>query len=386
MPIFEIKQDRLIALQPTAFSSHGLSERGDLQRLLREQVEIIAPGVMVVSEEFGGWEDSKRRIDLLGVDREANLVVIELKRTEDGGHMELQAIRYAAMVSKMTFEKVIDVFAQYLASQERKDDPRGTLLDFLGWDAPDEDRFGQDVRIVLASAEFSRELTSAVLWLNEHGLDIRCVRLRPHTDGARVFLDVKQVLPMPEASEYVVSLREKKAEERQARDRERLWTGFWYVNVGMDSPEQSRVGEDGSLYVRHWDNCVRFGYLAAGGGPKYSGPLKRLTVGSEVVAYQRDRGYVGYGIVRSEASPIHLFRLADGTTLAGELKQPNKNAERPEEQWEWAVGIEWKAHFPLSEAKTFKGAFANSNIVCKLNDIATARFLREQFRIPERTE
>ena len=318
---------------------------------------------MVVSEEFGGWEDSKRRIDLLGVDRDANLVVIELKRTEDGGHMELQAIRYAAMVSKMTFEKVIDVFAQYLASQERKDDPRGMLLDFLGWDTADEDRFGQDVRIVLASAEFSRELTSAVLWLNEHGLDIRCVRLRPHTDGTRVFLDVQQVLPLPEASEYFVSLREKKAEERQARDRERLY-GLLDVNVGMDSPEQSRVGEDDSLYTRHWDNCVQLGYLAAGGGPRYSGPLKRLTVGSEVVAYQRDRGYVGYGIVRSEASPIDLFRLADGTTLADALKQPSRT-QRPEEQWEWAVGIEWKAHFPLSEAKTFKGAFANSNIVCK---------------------
>ena len=80
-------------------------------------------------------------------------------------------------------------------------------------------------------------------------------------------LDVQQVLPLPEASEYFVNLREKKAEERQARDRERLWTGFWYVNVGMDSPEQSRVGEDDSLYTRHWHNCVQFGYLAAGGGP-----------------------------------------------------------------------------------------------------------------------
>lgn len=36
---------------------------------------------MVIAEEFGEWEDSKRRIDLLGLDREANLVVIELKRT-----------------------------------------------------------------------------------------------------------------------------------------------------------------------------------------------------------------------------------------------------------------------------------------------------------------
>ena len=60
--------------------------------------------MLIVSEEFGGWEDSRRRIDLLGLDRQANLVVIELKRSENGGHMELQALRYAAMISKMTFE------------------------------------------------------------------------------------------------------------------------------------------------------------------------------------------------------------------------------------------------------------------------------------------
>ncbi len=67
MPIFEITQDRLVPLKPTAFSNHGLRERDDLQRLLRDQVEIIAPDVLVISEEFGGWEDSKRRIDLLGI-------------------------------------------------------------------------------------------------------------------------------------------------------------------------------------------------------------------------------------------------------------------------------------------------------------------------------
>ena len=206
-------------------------------------MEVIAPDVLVISEEFGGWEDSKRRIDLLGIDREANLVVIELKATEDGGHMELQAIRYAAMVSKMTFDKVADVLASHLAAHERQENAREMLLEFLGWETPDEERFAQDLRIVLASAEFSRELTSAVLWLNEHGLDIRCVRLRPHTDGTRVFVDVQQILPLPEASESFVNLREKKAEERQARRRESQWSGIWFVNLGMDDVDRDPVDE-----------------------------------------------------------------------------------------------------------------------------------------------
>ena len=60
---------------------------------------------------------------------------------------------------------------------------------------------------------------------------------------------------------------------------------------------------------------------------------------------------------------------------------PRNNATRPEDQWEHAVGVEWKKHFQLSEAKTFKGVFANQNIVCKLTDAATVRFVREEFHI-----
>lgn len=164
----------------------------DLQRLLREQIEILSPDTLVIAEEFADWQDSRRRVDLLGVDRDANLVVIELERTEDGGHMELQALRYASMVSTMTFERATELFARYRGVGVEEAQSR--ILDFLGWGEPDEESFAQDVRIVLASAEFSKELTTAVLWLNQRDLDIRCVRLRPYRDGARLLLDVARTL------------------------------------------------------------------------------------------------------------------------------------------------------------------------------------------------
>ena len=175
MPIYQFGQNGITRLEETTFSLVGLHERRDLQRLLREHVEVIAPETLVISEEFGDWQDSRRRIDLLGIDKEANLVVIELKRTEDGGYMDLQSIRYASMVSMMTFDQAADVFGRYLKQTDKKDqDPRATILDFLGWDEPDDDQFAQDVRIILASAEFSKELTSSVLWLIKYAIDIRC--------------------------------------------------------------------------------------------------------------------------------------------------------------------------------------------------------------------
>ena len=235
MTLYEITQDRIAPLSLTTFAVAGVRERSDLQRLLREQVEIISPDTLVVAEEFGEWEDSRRRIDLLGLDRDANLVVMELKRTEDGGHMELQALRYAAMVSAMTFDQAVNALARSRSKAAPDHDAAHTeILTFLGWRAPDEDRFAPSTstRVLLAAADFSKEITTAVLWLRDFGIDIRCIRLKPYrtADGKR-FLDIQRLIPLPEAEEFQTKLGEKRQAERLERterrsERYEFWESF----------------------------------------------------------------------------------------------------------------------------------------------------------------
>jgi len=231
MAIYEMKPDGIRALSETTFVAAGLREREDLQRLLKAQIDVVCPDTLVIAEGFRDWEDSRREIDLLAIDKDANLVVIELKRTEDAGHAELQAIRYAAMVSTMTFEKATDVYADYFRKNGGNGDPAGVLLEFLGWEEVDEDHFAQDVRIVLVAADFSKELTTSVMWLNQRELDIRCVRVRPYQDAQRILIDVQQVIPLPEAQDYIVSIRAKEVRERQDRfekeGRFALRKAFW---------------------------------------------------------------------------------------------------------------------------------------------------------------
>ena len=250
MGLYELGPDSLVPLGQTTLASENVRERRDLQRLLRDQIDILDPDLLVISEEFALWEDSRRRIDLLAVDREANLVIIELKRDESGGHMDLQALRYAAMVSAMTWTKAVEAFGTYLEVRDREDDPEEILLQFFGWEEPNDEAFGQDVRIVLAAPDFGKELTTAVLWMNQRDLAIRCVRLQPFKDGDRVLLNVQQVIPLPEAEDFQIQLKEKARRERQARSQNRDMTRY-DVRIGdqLYSHQSKRVAI--LLAVRH---------------------------------------------------------------------------------------------------------------------------------------
>ena len=220
MGLFEMTSGgSLVQIPSSTFAVEQVLERADLQRALRESIDVIGDGLLVVAEEFGDF-DVRRRIDLLCVDRAGRLVVVELKRTEDGGHMDLQALRYAAMISAMTFEQLADTYQRHLtvADPDNADGALEQLAEWLEDVGGDSTVLPRQVRIILASAGFDTQVTTTVLWLNDvYGLDITCVKLTPYRVGEKLLLDVQQVIPLPEAAELTVQLRRRETAARAAQ-------------------------------------------------------------------------------------------------------------------------------------------------------------------------
>lgn len=224
MAIYHLKEKEITPVNNTTFQENGILERQGLQAILRDNFDVISEDVLIISEEFSNWEDSRRRIDLLGIDRDANIVVVELKRTDTGNEMELQALRYASMISTMTFENCIEIYQKYLDKREIKGDAKKNLLEFLRKeneieDGFDEEDFASDVKIILISKDFSPELTSSVLWLNKKGIDITCIKLNPHKFQNEILIDITQVIPLPEAKELMIKIRKQEFEREQAREK-----------------------------------------------------------------------------------------------------------------------------------------------------------------------
>jgi hypothetical protein len=227
MALYEMTGNGLNTIDPTTFTQLGILERQNIQKAIRTHIQAITPNAktMVLAEEFGDWVGANRRIDLLCLDDQANLVVVELKR-DDSANMELQALRYAAMVSTMRFDQAVEAHRKYLIEIGSDDDPGQSIRDFLEKEEDEVVAFSDKVRIVLASAEFSPEITTAVLWLNKQGLDLRCVQMRPHQIGGRVLLDIQQVIPLPQVEQYQVAVREKSMEQDAARKQNRDMTRY----------------------------------------------------------------------------------------------------------------------------------------------------------------
>ncbi|WP_286189419.1 hypothetical protein [Labrenzia sp. R5_0] len=166
-------------------------------------------------------------------------------------------------------------------------------------------------------------------------------------------------------------LDQEEVEERSERKVRAPWSGYYFVNAGL--------GEH-----RSWEDMKRYGFVSAGGGEFYSKRLRQLSVGDEIFVYDKGNGYIGYGKVAQVVSLASEFVTPEGLLFDQPLSEPRmKRLGEPAEKAEYVVGVDWQKTFEPSQARWFKGAFANQNIVCKLRDQATVDFLIDEFEVKE---
>jgi len=199
-----------------SFIKLNIWERQHIQEWIRESPELLGEELLVVSIEFDRFQNSNNRLDILTIDRAGNLVVIELKRDSFAGFADLQAIRYAAMVSAMTIESLLPYYIDYqkkVLNEENVTEESSIIKiqEFVNSDNFDE--FSNKPRIILGSEDFSQEITTTVLWLNQNGLDISCVKIKPHKIDNKIIIVPNKIIPLQEAKEYLIEIQKKEEKE-----------------------------------------------------------------------------------------------------------------------------------------------------------------------------
>jgi hypothetical protein len=322
-----------------------------LEEWLERDPELLGLDLLLIGRQvrtdFGGI------IDLLGINRSGDVVILELKRDRTPRDVVAQVLDYGSWACKLTPREIHDIADRYLAVRNLR------LADAF------RERFGSQIpenlnsiqSLVIVASELDDSSERIVQYLAEqHGLQINTAFFQVFCDGSTEYLVANWLMDQEEVR------------ERSEARTKAPWTGAWYVNV------------DERTQFRSWEDCRRFGFVAAGHGRKYSDQLRKLNVGDRIYAYLPERGYVGSGTVTHAVVKAKDFRVDGKPLLELELRQPNLARDADDDKLaEYVVGVKWDRTFPESESKRFAGAFSNQHIVCKLRDETTLQFLRQHF-------
>jgi len=228
---------RLQRLASTSLAEQRLGERKDLQEWIANEPSVLGEDLLIIQKEFDGFDSTRERLDLLALDKDANLVVIENKLDDSGRDVIWQALKYASYCSRLTRENIREMYQDYLQSQGSTGSAADLLADFLNAESLEDVEVNKGVsqRIILVARSFRREVTSTVMWLLNYGMVIQCIKVTPYILEDELILGFEQIIPGRDTEEFMIGIADKSREELS--DRLRGGRGldlafrFWQIAV-----------------------------------------------------------------------------------------------------------------------------------------------------------
>lgn len=167
---WEIRDGSLVPIE-SRLQDSGRTETLDLESWIASDSTILRPGLRVIGRQV---PTRSGPLDLLGIDRSGDLVIVELKRDKLPREVLAQAIDYAADVATWPLEKISEVCVKHTGE---------TLEDFFASAFPDVDlesvNINERQRILLVGFAAETSLERMIQWLSDnYGVSINAVILK----------------------------------------------------------------------------------------------------------------------------------------------------------------------------------------------------------------
>ena len=254
--------NRLVRLDERRFTDLNLREREHLQEWLVRTPDALGEDLLIVQKEFDGFADTRERLDLLALDKEGRLVVVENKLDDSGRDVVWQALKYVAYCSSLKKAEIVEIYQNYLDRWSKGARAEANLCEFLDVEELDDVilNAGNEQRLVLIAANFRKEVTATVLWLLGHGVRAQCFRVVPYSFGDELFIDLKQIIPTPEAADFMIGMAAKDSEEKSLQGVQkrshRLRHAFWTKALEELRVRNVSRFENISPSKDHWLSCA----------------------------------------------------------------------------------------------------------------------------------
>jgi hypothetical protein len=329
--------------KPTLVQEINLKKEEILENLIQADPNILSEDWLIIGRqvrtEFG------KEIDFLAIDRNGNIIIVELKKDRTPREVVAQGLDYASWVKKIGSTTIAEIFSLYLYKYKL---PKESLSDAYKnkFNFPlDEENINQGHQIVIVCSELDPATERIVTYLNESDIPINVVFFKVFEDKGNKYLSRVWFIEPQETEENTVKQGEKVP-----------WNGEYYVSFG-----------DGAS--RKWEDAMKFGFISAGGGKWYSKTLNKLDLGNRIWVNIPGTGFVGVGKVigKPAAADKLVIKYNGKDTEFNELPTKIKYFDKTikDDLKEYLVPVEWIKCVPKEEAVSEFGFFGNQNSVAE---------------------
>jgi len=162
--------------------------------------DIIKEKLFIIGRQVT-FDEIDETLDYLALDKQGNMVVIELKKTfYSATNSDFQTTKYAGYISKWTLADIKEQAEGYIYGKEkRRINFEIEARKFLDVDLS---YINQDQRILLIGSKENQKLNVACDWLYGQGVDIAIYKLERYIEGNNEFIVSNKLIPGKKLKKY----------------------------------------------------------------------------------------------------------------------------------------------------------------------------------------
>ncbi|WP_346865937.1 hypothetical protein [Methanocalculus sp. MSAO_Arc2] len=185
MKIYKIEEDdRLVPYNERDFKQENMER--NLEIWLENNPHCLLEDEMVLVIGRQVFTNLNSVIDLLAVDKNGDLIVIELKRDRTPRETIAQVLEYASFVEDLSYQQLEEVFSNYIR------DENTNLADYhRNYFKLQEDEavaFNKNQKMMIIAQNITKDIKQVAIFLRKTGIDIYCLAFKYFTnqDGNKI--------------------------------------------------------------------------------------------------------------------------------------------------------------------------------------------------------
>ncbi|MDZ7401157.1 MAG: endonuclease NucS [candidate division KSB1 bacterium] len=151
------------------------NRESDLEDLLENNPEYFFENtkILIIGRQITTNLDSS--LDLLGIDKAGNTVVIELKRDKTPRDTIAQLLEYASFVENLDYSQLNEIYQNYSGEEISLEDYH---QQYFQSELDEKVSFNKYSKLVIVAHEITREIKQTAQYLRKKGLDIYCLEFK----------------------------------------------------------------------------------------------------------------------------------------------------------------------------------------------------------------